>query len=201
MELGEKLQELRKQKGLTQEELAEILYVSRTAVSKWESGRGIPNIESLKSISKYFSVSIDELLSGEEILAAADEDLKQKEKHLCDIVFGLLDCSMIMFLFLPFFGEKGGEIIKEVSLLSLSGISEYIKSAYFIIVFGIILSGILILALQNCECNFWTKNKHFVSLILSAAGTVCFMMTLQPYAAFFCFVFLAIKAIMLIKRR
>ena len=201
MELGEKIQELRKQKGLTQEELAEILYVSRTAVSKWESGRGIPNIESLKSISKYFSVSIDELLSGEEILAAADEDLKQREKHLCDIVFGLLDCSMIMFLFLPFFGEKGGEIIKEVSLLSLSGISEYIKSAYFIIVFGIILTGILILALQNCECNFWTKNKHFVSLILSAAGTVCFMMTLQPYAAFFCFVFLAIKAIMLIKRR
>ena len=201
MELGEKLQELRKQKGLTQEELAEILYVSRTAVSKWESGRGIPNIESLKSISKYFSVSIDELLSGEEILAAADEDLKQREKHLCDIVFGLLDCSMIMFLFLPFFGDKGGEIIKEVSLLSLSGISEYIKSAYFIIVFGIILTGILILALQNCECNFWTKNKHFVSLALSCAGTVCFMMTLQPYAAFFCFVFLAIKAIMLIKRR
>ena len=201
MELGEKLQELRKQKGLTQEELAEILYVSRTAVSKWESGRGIPNIESLKSISKYFSVSIDELLSGEQLLAAADEDLKQREKHLCDIVFGLLDCSMIMFLFLPFFGEKGGEIIKEVSLLSLSGISEYIKSAYFIIVFGIILTGILILALQNCECNFWTKNKHFVSLILSAAGTVCFMITLQPYAAFFCFVFLAIKAIMLIKRR
>ena len=201
MELGEKLQELRKQKGLTQEELAEILYVSRTAVSKWESGRGIPNIESLKAISKYFSVSIDELLSGEEILAAADEDMKQREKHLCDIVFGLLDCSMIMFLFLPFFGEKGGEIIKEVSLLSLSGISEYIKSAYFIIVFGIIFTGILIFALQNCGQTFWTKNKHFVSLILSATGTVCFMMTLQPYAAFFCFVFLAIKTIMLIKRR
>ena len=201
MNFNEKLVSLRKQKGWTQEELAKALFVSRTAVSKWESGRGIPNIESLKSISKYFSVSIDELLSGEEILAAADEDLKQREKHLCDIVFGLLDCSMIIFLFLPFFGEKGGEIIKEVSLLSLSGISEYIKSAYFIIVFGIILTGILILVLQNCEFNFWTKNKHFVSLILSAAGTVCFMMTLQPYAAFFCFVFLAIKAIMLIKRR
>lgn len=201
MELGEKLQELRRQKGLTQEELAGILYVSRTAVSKWESGRGIPNIESLKAISKYFSVSIDELLSGEQLLAAADEDLRQREKHLRDIVFGLLDCSMIMFLFLPFFGEKGGEIIKEVSLLSLSGISEYIRSVYFIIVFGIIFTGILILAFQNYDCNFWIKNKHFVSLILSAAGTVCFMMTLQPYAAFFCFVFLVIKAIMLIKRR
>ena len=69
MEFNEKLQELRKQKGLTQEELAELLYVSRTAISKWESGRGFPNIESLKAISKFFSVSLDKLLSGEEILA------------------------------------------------------------------------------------------------------------------------------------
>ena len=71
MEFGEKLQELRKKKGLTQEELAEALYVSRTAVSKWESGRGYPNIDSLKEISKFFSVSIDELLSGEKFLSIA----------------------------------------------------------------------------------------------------------------------------------
>ena len=50
MEFNEKLQELRKKKGLTQEELADILFVSRTAVSKWESGRGYPNIESLRDI-------------------------------------------------------------------------------------------------------------------------------------------------------
>ena len=54
MEFNEKLQELRKQKGLTQEELAEALYVSRTAISKWESGSGYPNIDSLKAISNYF---------------------------------------------------------------------------------------------------------------------------------------------------
>lgn len=57
MEFNEKLQELRKQKGLTQEQLAEVLYVSRTAISKWESGRGYPSIDSLKEISKEFMFS------------------------------------------------------------------------------------------------------------------------------------------------
>ena len=201
MELCEKLQELRKRKGLTQEELAGILYVSRTAVSKWESGRGVPNIESLKAISKYFSVSIDELLSGEEILAVADEDFKQRESRLFDIVFGLLDLSMILFLFLPFFGERNGEIIKEVSLLSLSGTSGYIKAAYFAVISALFLIGILILALQSCEADFWIKYKRWFSFGFGALGAICFIMTLQPYAAFLTFVFLAVKSVMLIKRR
>ena len=68
MELLEKLQALRRQRGCTQEELSRRLYVSRTAVSKWESGRGIPGIDSLKAISQVFGVSIDSLLSGEERL-------------------------------------------------------------------------------------------------------------------------------------
>ena len=59
MEFNEKLQELRKGKGLTQEELAEKLFVSRTAISKWESGRGYPSIDSLKELARYFSVTID----------------------------------------------------------------------------------------------------------------------------------------------
>ena len=70
MTFGEKLQQLRKQNNITQEELAAALFVSRTAVSKWESGRGYPNIESLKALSKFYSVSIDDLLSGEELLTS-----------------------------------------------------------------------------------------------------------------------------------
>ena len=123
MEFNEKLQELRKQRGLTQEELAQSLYVSRTAISKWESGRGYPNIESLKTIAKFFAITIDELLSGDELLTIAEEDNRQKRKYLRDLVFGLLDCSVAMFFFLPFFGEKTGGVIREVSLLSLTGVS------------------------------------------------------------------------------
>ena len=76
MEFNEKLQELRKSRGLTQEELAEALFVSRTAVSKWESGRGYPSIDSLKEISKYFSVTIDELLTGEKLISIAERENK-----------------------------------------------------------------------------------------------------------------------------
>ena len=76
MEFNEKLQELRLRKGLTQEELSKALFVSRTAVSKWESGRGYPSIDSLKEISKFFSVSIDDLLSGEKLLSIAEKENK-----------------------------------------------------------------------------------------------------------------------------
>jgi transcriptional regulator with XRE-family HTH domain len=94
MEFNEKLQELRKQKELTQEELAEQLYVSRTAISKWESGRGYPSIDSLKAIARCFSVTVDELLSSDEILTIAEENQKQTEKHFRDLAFGLLDLCL-----------------------------------------------------------------------------------------------------------
>ncbi len=201
MEFNEKLQELRKRRGITQEELAGALYVSRTAVSKWESGRGVPNIESLKTISKYFSVSIDELLSGEEILTIADEDNRRKQIHTRDMIFGLLDCSLVMFLFLPFFGQRGDGAVREVSLLSLTGISPYIRILYIVVVTMIVLMGILTLALQNSTSVFWEKYRCGIPVGLSAIATACFIMTLQPYAATFTFFFLAIKSLMLIKRQ
>ena len=200
MEFNEKLQELRKQRGLTQEELAQALYVSRTAISKWESGRGYPNIDSLKTISKFFAVTIDELLSGDELLTLAEEDNKQKGQHLRDLVFGLLDCSVAMFFFLPFFGEKTGGVIREVSLLSLTGVSSWLRTTYFAVVIGIILCGVLTLALQNCRQAFWDRSKTQISLLINAVGTLLFMISLQPYAAAFLFVFLAIKVLMLIKK-
>lgn len=74
MEFNEKLQELRKGKGLTQEELAEKLFVSRTAISKWESGRGYPSIDSLKEIARFFSVTIDDLICSDEMISVAENE-------------------------------------------------------------------------------------------------------------------------------
>ena len=124
MEFNEKLRTLRNQRGFTQEELAERLFVSRTAISKWESGRGYPNIDSLKAIAKLFSVTVDELLSGEEVLTIAEEDHKQKTTHLRDLVFGLLDVSTVLFFILPYFAQEEGVMVRSVSLLALTGINR-----------------------------------------------------------------------------
>ena len=199
MEFKEKLQELRKKKGLTQEELADQLFVSRTAVSKWESGRGYPNIDSLKSISKMFSVTIDELLSGDQLLTIAEEENKKRQKTLQDLVFGLLDISVVIFLFLPFFGQKTNGVIQEVSLLYLTNIAAYLKTGYFLIVFGVVLFGILTLALQSVCGTFWLKIKNKISLILNILAIILFIISLQPYAAIFMFVFLVIKVLILVK--
>ena len=201
MEFNKKLQELRKHKGLTQEELAEALFVSRTAVSKWESGRGYPNIDSLKAIAKFFGITVDELLSGDELLTIAEKDNEQKENHIRELVFGLLDISVSMLLFLPFFGQKVNDTLQSVSLLSLNGIAPYLRTVYLSAVIGITVFGILILALQKSQPSFLNRNKYIISLILNAVAVSLFIISPQPYAAILLFIFLVIKGIMLIKHQ
>ena len=194
MDFQDKLKELRKNRGLTQEELAQALFVSRTAISKWESGKGYPNIDSLKAISKYFCVSLDDLLSTDEIITIAEEDGKQKERHLRNLVFGLLDCSIAMF-----FGQRVDGVIQEVSVLMLTEEEIYIKIPYLIIVFSMTVWGILMLALQDCQVSFWLQKKDKVSLGLGAVGALFFMLSRQPCASAYLFLILVIQALMLIK--
>ncbi len=201
MEFNEKLQELRKQKNITQEELAKALFVSRTAVSKWESGKGYPGIDSLKAIATFFDVTVDQLLSSEQVLTIAKEEQNKKEKHVCDLVYGFLDCSVLSFLFLPLFAQKTNGIIQEVSLISLTEISLHSKAAFYFVVLGMIVWGILTLALQNCSKPLWIKNKSNVSLLFNSVGIILFIASLQPYAAVLLFIFLMIKLLIRSKKQ
>ena len=79
-ECGNFISELRKEKKLTQKELAEKINVTDKAVSRWETGKGYPDVTSLVSLSDYFGVSANELLAGkrlavEDIKETADENL------------------------------------------------------------------------------------------------------------------------------
>ena len=195
MEFGKKLQELRKQKGLTQEELAGVLYVSRTAISKWESGRGYPSIDSLKAIAAFFSVTVDELLSTDEVLTIAMQEERQTKIHLCDLVCGMLDLCMLLFLFLPLFAVETAEgVIQPASLIAVEGVQAYLRVLYFVAVMGLAAWGVLTLALQNCRAAVWTKAKTAVSLTIGALAVLLFILSRQPYAAVLSLVLLAIKA-------
>jgi len=189
MEFHEKLQELRKQRGMTQGELAAALYVSRTAVSKWESGRGYPSIDSLKAISGFFGVSLDQLLSSEAVLTLAEEDSKEQESRTRSLVFGALDCCTGMLLVLPLFGQRDREPIRQVSLLSLTGVAPYMKGAYLGILAALVLWGMLTLAFQTGTHPLWLRLRHRVSLGLSVAATLIFMASLQPYRQYLPFFF------------
>ena len=196
MEFSKKLQELRKAKNLTQDELAQALYVSRTAVSKWESGRGYPNIDSLKTIAAFFSVSIDELLSGNDVLSIAEEETVQNENRMRSLVFGLLDCSIAMLAFLPVFGQNGDGMVKAVSLISLEASTVWLKVCYFSVIFAAVAVGIFTLAAARQMDRLRT-----LSLAFSMLGLLLFILSRQPYAAAFVLMFLAIKVFILLKRR
>lgn len=66
MTLGEKIKEARKQCGLTQEQLAEKMLLARSTIAKWESNKGLPDVENLKTLAQLLNVSIDYLLDDEE---------------------------------------------------------------------------------------------------------------------------------------
>ena len=199
MEFREKLQELRKSRGLTQEELAEALYVSRTAVSKWESGRGYPSIDSLKALGKFFGVTVDSLLSGEELLNIAEEDGRERERRLSDVVFGLFDLGALLLIFLPLFADRTESLIRAVSLISTGGPATHLKVVYFIFISLSALLGAMALATSGVKCGVLSRLKPRISLSLGAVGTLVFVLTLQPYAAAVLLLFLVIKALMLIK--
>ena len=201
MKFHEKLQELRKKKGLTQEELATALYVSRTAVSKWETGKGYPEIDTLKAIASFFAITVDDLLSGEELICAAKAENRHKERHVCDLVCGLLDVCILLLLFLPCFTAKNGEAVQALSLFALDGIRIYLKALYLIAVLATGAMGIAMLALQNCESAFWLKAKHPLSLGCNAFATLLFILARQPYAGAFTLALLTVKVFMLLKNR
>ena len=198
MEFSEKLQELRKSRSMTQEELAEALFVSRTAISKWESGRGYPSIDSLKEISRFFSVTIDELICSDEMITVAENDKKEFVSKYISLICNALDILLAILLFIPAFGN-GSASSETVSLLGLSGITPWLKIVFVVIIGITILNGICGVIIANFNKPVWNKHRLVTGVVLSILSVTVFIVTRQPYAGIVCFAFLVIKGFLIAK--
>lgn len=201
MEFNEKLQGLRKEKGLTQEELAEVLYVSRTAVSKWESGRGYPNIESLKDISKFFSVSIDDLLSGEKLLSIAEKENKSNIRGMCDLLYGIVDLLSFVLVALPLYPNTIDSFVYSVNLLNYKEISPVILRVYWIAFVLLFAIGVAEVVLTKSKKEKANKSVTEISLVFNILLVVFLALTGEVYAVVVAFLMMVIKGAIFLKRR
>lgn len=200
MEFNEKLQQLRKQRDLTQEQLAEQLYVSRTAISKWESGKGYPNIESLKCISKFFSVSIDELLSGEELITLAESENQSNIGKIYSLIYGMLDLMAMAFIFLPLYGKLEGSYIYAVNLFEFTDTSVVNLILYWGIFITLIGLGVVELLFVQSEKESWHSVTLKFSITLDIVAICFFAAAREPYVTALLFLLFMMKILVGIKQ-
>jgi len=201
LEFNEKLLRLRKDKGMTQEELGELLYVSRTAISKWESGKGYPNIDSLKSISKLFGISIDELLSGEELINIATTENRSNMSKVFGYIYAVLDIMAIAFVFLPLYGQPVGTYIQAVNLFNYTNTAHIILVSYWVIFISMIGFGLTQFALSHFEKDKMRSTISSISLVVDIIAIVLFFATREPYAGALLFFFFVIKVLTVLKEK
>ena len=199
MEFGQKIQKLRKQQNLTQEQLAKKLHISRTAISKWESGGCYPNIDSLKDIAKVFNKTVDELLSNEEIIDIAKKENKSNITKINNLIYGLLDITSISFIFLPLYAKETKNFIYSVSLINTNTISDNIKITYILILSILSLTGIVELILNFIDNQKISKIINKTSLIIETISILFSTVSRQTYLTSIIFIILIIKILITVK--
>lgn len=200
MEFHEKIQELRKNRGLTQEELAEALFVSRTAISKWESGRGYPSIDSLKEISRYFSVSIDDLLSGDQLIMIAEKENKSNLNSACDLLLGFVDLFSLLLIFLPLYSKPSNGYIYAVNLFGYVDNDANIITTYWVLFVSLTIVGIVKILMAYFKFEKAKKAVDSLSIGLSVIAVLFLSMAKEPYAITVAFLLLLVKGVLLYKQ-
>ena len=163
--IGKFLQELRKEKGLTQEQLADKTGVSRRTVSRWETGSNMPDLDVLIELSDFYEVDLREILSGERrsehmnkemketVLQVADYSNQEKERMI-QRLHGLFIAGLIGFL-----------VFLVIVLLGLEHTSPYegIGSFGLGIGFGMVVLGVIFTG------RYAAKIREFKLRLLSKA--------------------------------
>lgn len=191
---GEIIAKLRKERSLSQEELAEALYVTRQAISKWESGAGSPDISNLKNIAAYFNVNVDYLINGNEeqeiapspsnrgqaakIKKEANENMK-KFNILFRILLAVSALCWIISLFVPMVEALGiGASI--MNYFDTNSLAVLLYVFAYIILFG---SFIFVSVKRNMKRLFFYNLVpilgFFIALTLAISSLMMFAMDVE----------------------
>lgn len=197
MDFGEKLKALRTERGLTQEQLAARLYVSRTAVSKWETGGGSPNLDSLQAVARLFDVSVDDLLSTDDLIVLARDERRSTARSSGMLSFGLLDVLAVVFAFIPLYGVDDGSLVRMANLADYGASVDF--GASFAVMAAAVVSlmfvGAVEILLAAAGSRRAARIVALVGFAVQALAVVLFASTMQPYATTLMFALLLAKVV------
>ena len=197
MDFGEKLKALRTERGLTQEQLAARLYVSRTAVSKWETGGGSPHLDSLQAVARLFDVSVDDLLSADDLIVLARDERRSTARSSGMLSFGLLDVLAVVFAFIPLYGVDDGSFVRMANLADYGASVDF--GASFAVMAAAVVSlmfvGAVEILLAAAGSRRAARIVALVGFAVQALAVVLFASTMQPYATTLMFALLLAKVV------
>ena len=173
MTLADRIQQLRKQRGISQEELADRVGVSRQAVSKWESEQSVPDMDKIILISDYFEVTTDYLLKGIEPAPPAPADQEKKaDGRIFAIVATVLNLIGVLVTCAVWYEtQQAGSLIIGVVFLALG-----------CMVFGIGMVESAPASKPRAKRNFWTVNIWLLAFMpWSFVWNIIYMFPGAPY--------------------
>ena len=159
-----------------------------------QEGRGYPSIDSLKEISNYFSVSIDDLLSGEKLISIAENENKNNIHGICDSMIGIVDVCALLLIILPLYPNIVDGYVYSVNLFVYDA-TDFSYIIHWIMFITMILTGMLKIVLTKLQLQKFNKIMTCISIVLGILTVLFLAMTGEAYAITVAFLLLVIKGI------
>ena len=164
IKIGEFIKALRKAKGLSQQQLADDLYVTQKTISRWENGDGTPDISILSDVAKYFEITVDELLDGErKIVEQSESTNRRKEKDRTNFLNRKIVQSSTTLLSISL--AIGGLFTLIGMILGTATYNELL--ALFLLIIGVIIPLIIYLVGSKRISNNLLDEEEFNNIDIS----------------------------------
>lgn len=194
MEVNKKIQKLRKENNLTQDQLAEKLGVSKTYIAKLENGKILPSVKDIKNIARILDKNVSDLTSFDDLIFIAESDNYNRSDRKTTLFFAILDILSISFIFMPFYVKNNNAM----TLIELKPFSSLLYMTYLVLLIVSFIVGVLEIVFSANNKKNKLKNVKLISVVVYASSILVFALSKQSYITAFLFLFLMIKILFLL---